>query len=68
MPETKSSCKYQARALPEPVISKCCLLQQQELAMPAKWTVGTVRAWDCLDPSGPSLGLFRPKVPGYSHL
>ena len=35
--DAKSSCKYRARAFPEPVIGKYCLLKQQELAMRAKW-------------------------------
>ena len=35
--DAKSSSKYRARALPEPVIGKYFLLQQQDLAMRAKW-------------------------------
>ena len=35
--DAKSSCKYRARAFPEPIIGKYYLLQQQELAMRVKW-------------------------------
>ena len=35
--DAKRSCKYRARASPEPVIGKYFLVQQQELAMRAEW-------------------------------
>ncbi len=35
--DAKGSCKYRARAFPEPIIGKYYLLQQQELAMRVEW-------------------------------